>query len=157
MPAFGDCEGKRSGLSDFGAAALGDGLDKLPKDVERLPHCVVYDRKRADCEFLDKSGVSYVVFGDLITRKNIRISRRGSPTKLPFGLTPADTVENIVKKLSARADAPDPHILYRDKKLELFSGLCMTDTRGERFAIEFIFGNAGRLEEMSVLADSPGN
>src|SRR2546423_5075047 len=81
VPAFADCDGKRSTLSDFGAAALGDSPSKLPRDVTRLPDCEIHNNRYADCELLDKSGVSYIVLGDIITRKNIRINRNGRGTQ----------------------------------------------------------------------------
>src|SRR5258706_137111 len=136
LPAFGDCDHKRSALSDFGVAALGDRGDRLPREVKPLPNCEIYEGKYVDCELIDISGVSYLLFENVINRKDIVIHRGQRPAPLPFGLKSTDKIADVVKKITPRNDAPDFYVRYQDGKLELFSNACVINRSGEEFIID---------------------
>jgi hypothetical protein len=107
-PALAACDRVPSGLSSFGAAELDDTRAKLPRDVTRSANCVVDDAKDyADCEFTDRNGVAYTVFGNQITRKTITVRPGANTSSLPFGLAASDTIGQVVRKIASRRDTPE--------------------------------------------------
>jgi hypothetical protein len=102
-------ECKLSGLSDFGSVALGDRYSKIPKTFLREKDCEASKKySEARCGWIDpRTGIDYEGWEGWIFRKQIDISPKNPRPRLPFGLTTEDRMEDVIRKIKARPDAPE--------------------------------------------------
>ena len=82
---------------DFGSPKLGASRTLLPRGLSKERNC--YESPRGDdCEYRSRENVYYVVFGKIITRKEIRLP---SKANLPFGVLASDSPSSVRKKVES--------------------------------------------------------
>src|ERR1043166_7386345 len=99
---------KVSGLSDFGALALGAAVAKVPKTFVRTNDCERTQlNPHGECDWTDpKTGMEYSAWDGKIFRKQIVITAENMHPALPFGLKTTDRANDVAKKLKAMKGAP---------------------------------------------------
>ena len=134
----------------FGGPPLGAKWTRMPAHVRPGPNCEV-TVKFIDCEFAAPGGLHYLVYGQEITRKEVR--RIASGTKWPFGLTGRETPATLKAKLAARYGLKFiPDVVGENSALVLTA-----PTTGSRTAdsLFFTFTKAGRLMEVTLWVETP--
>jgi hypothetical protein len=133
----------------FGGPPLGAKWGRLPPHLRREPNCYV-TRKFVDCEFAAQGGVYYLVYGDEITRKEVR--RTEGVTGWPLGLTGHETPTVLKQKLRARyrlrfvADVSDTDGI-------LVSAPTAPDPNSN--SLDFRFSKTGRLTKVTLFRETP--
>jgi hypothetical protein len=139
----------RDAAREFGGPPLGAKRSALPGHLKREPHC--YEAPRfIDCEYSAPGGLHYVVYGDEITRKQVR--RGGSPTHWPFGLTGEETPGVLKAKLRTRYGlrfSPD----VRHTGGTTLSAPVPPDP--SQCGLYFEFGLSDRLEQATLYCTTP--
>jgi hypothetical protein len=135
----------------FGTIRIGDSVDKLPPNTKKSKNCEEKpEQKYFDCEYTDQKGISYLVYGDTITRKKIYDLSRYSGA-LIANLKALDSVHSAILKLKKLpSDFPTWWISSGDAS-EIYIGtdLCMKGTNGSEWAYQLEFDKRGRLTSIS--------
>ena len=132
----------------FGSARLGDSQAQVPQNSTKSKECLE-DRARNyfDCEYTDQEGVSYLVEGTQIIRKEIRTPALYQK-ELIGGVRAADTLIDVVRKLaSLPPDFPQWSIKSTpDDKIILATGTCLLGSNGYEWSYYFGFDGTGHLK-----------
>lgn len=142
---------KMSGLSDFGAVALGTAYAKMPRTFVLEDSCDKTQlNPHAVCNWMDqKSGIEYTGWDGKIFRKQIDVTEENLSKPLPFGLRATDRVEDVARKLRALKNAPQFEVAA-DK---ITSKGCLRTPAVKSFSVEARFGADGSLK--TFLAATP--
>jgi hypothetical protein len=136
-------------VRQFGGPPLGAKRSALPHDLRREPNC--YETSKfVDCEYEAASGMHYLVYGDEITRKQVR--RVESGTHWPYGLTGQETPAALKAKLQTRYG-----LRFRSDVSQL-DGTILTASvppDPDRCAIYFEFGRSSRLDQATLYCLTP--
>ena len=135
----------KGGLLSFGQAQLGDPRPRLPPDAAAGRDCA------QTCLYTDAAGVTYLVRGQEIVRKEILdVSRyRGA---LPAHISAADSLLTILSRLAAFSEGAPIWSLnpLPDGGLLLRTDNCIEGRNGVRGSYGFIFDRDGRLGSISA-------
>lgn len=137
-----------SGLSDFGAMALGAATAKVPRTFILQDNC---DRTQlnphAVCSWMDpKSGIEYGSYEGKIFRKQIEMTAENIDRPLPFGLRATDQAADVTRKLRALKNAPQLDVSAG----KITSKGCLKTPAVKSFSLEATFGEDGALKTFSV-------
>lgn len=140
-----------SHFDDFGRVGIGAPAESVMHDTTRSRECEIdHARNYIDCEFTDRAGVAYLVFGKEVVRKEIRLKGTATPAHLPFGLTRSDTLITAAKKVASPPNDPDFSLRFVDGHFGLGTAECLKNAAGRAFAFDLVFDREGHLETIET-------
>lgn len=138
-----------------GEALLGSKVraNEIPAGWTPGPNCLIDEEHNyIDCEFVDGDGIAFVVFGDIVTRKELRAEGFKLFGALPFGLSDHADLEEIVRSQIFRD--PDFPPLYVDKfsdgRIYITTDTCLENGSGEHYGVYFEIGINGVLSKIGA-------
>jgi hypothetical protein len=138
-----------SGFGSFGEFEVGAEIEAIPQ-TGRKPNCVIYKNGAADCEFVDKRGVLYLVDGRVVVRKQIT-DATAFKGKLPMGMHRDETLSELLRRSSSfPADFPKLRVMQTPPDTFVVTGLCLRTVKGHHFGLELAFGTDGRLKSITA-------
>lgn len=138
-------------LLAFGRFELGDDRAELPADIEKEANCEeVPANNYYDCAYRDADGVSYLVYGHEIVRKDIHDLAQYRGPGLIGGIRSGDTVVEVLRKFRA---LPDDFPAWQafagrgedDRAFYLSPAACLVTPEGIDWYYDLIFNEDGRL------------
>jgi hypothetical protein len=136
-------------VRQFGGPPLGAKRGTLPRSVWRDPGC--YETpKFIDCEYAAPGGMHYLVYGDEVTRKQVR--RDGSQTHWPYGLTGEEAPAALKAKLRAQ------YGLKFEADIRHTAGTTVSapiPPDPSQCGLHFEFGLSDRLEQATLYCSTP--
>jgi hypothetical protein len=143
-----------SGFSSFGKFDIGAVITDIPQKG-RKPNCVVYNNGAADCEFVDERGVSYLVDGRVVVRKEIVDATTYKGT-LPLGMRRGETLSDLLHRSpSFPKEFPKLNVTQSTHGTLVSTGACIITRTKAEIGLELNFDSRGQL--LRVLAGSIPN
>ena len=138
---------KDSDFLAFGSAFLGQRLLDV-NGYKKSESCFTWESKDyADCEYTDQKGVSYLVEGSVIIRKEIRISSSETKPKLPMGLHLKSTLSETIKKISnSDGRLLVWHLVFVDGDTILNTGFVTKNSVGQERDFYIVFDEKGIMK-----------
>lgn len=136
---------------DFGRPPLGSTVDALPATVEPATENCVIEDGYIDCEYY-ADGIVYTVFGDMITRKEIRLDDNNGSDDLPFSIEEEDGPGEIRRKMATQG------VALEEATGSLGAGLYAIGSSelGYPFELSFVFDDRGALSSIGVTLGETG-
>jgi hypothetical protein len=160
LPVSAACTSHLSDFSDFGVAALGDPVSRLPDGAKHFPDCKKINED-VGCELYVWQGIGYEVVGKKIYGKYVFADESFGPVTPPFGFSNQNTAADVIRKIAAhKGGSHRSSLLYNSyghgDQVEVGpSGMCLHNRRGFAFVVAMKFGENHRL--MGLEASKPDN
>ncbi len=148
-------------LLAFGRFELGDDRAQLPADIEKEANCEeVPANNYYDCGYRDIDGVSYIVYGHEIVRKDIEDLERYRGSALIAGIEAGDTIATVLRKFRS---LPDDFPAWQafagagkdDHRVYLSPAVCLMTAGKIIWHYDLIFSEDGRLVGITAMLESP--
>lgn len=148
-------------LLAFGRFELGDDRAQLPAGIEKEANCEeVPANNYYDCAYRDIDGVSYLVYGHEIVRKDIDDLERYRGAALIAGIEFGDTIATVLRKFRS---LPNDFPAWRafagagqdDFHVYLSPAVCLITADKINWYYDLIFSKDGRLVSITAMFESP--
>lgn len=138
-----------SKLSDFGAVALGTAVKKMPAGLQPTKACLAEQAKaNRACETVDTAGVTYRVFDDHVSAKEIR---RGDPLPaLPYGFSWNDTIADGKRKMQEQFHLKQLKVQTTAEGTVIDTGTCFLDPGKDYFRFYLKYDAQAQLKTLGV-------
>lgn len=134
----------------LGSVLLGDSFDKI-NFVEKSKNC--YEKKDGsyiDCEYTDKDGVSYLVEGTKVIRKEIKRISDKKNEYLPLGLRSGFNIKDVIDMLVVQNNLNITWLVNSSRSggYVLSSDFCIKNENDHLFDFYLIFTKNGVLDKI---------
>lgn len=138
---------KNSDFLAIGSALLGQPLLDV-YGYKKSESCFASeDKDYVDCEYTDQNGVSYLVEGSVIIRKEIRFSDGKAKPKLPMGLHRESTLSEAITKISnSDGRLLVWHLVFVDGDTILNTGFVTKNAVGQERDFYIVFDEQGVMK-----------
>lgn len=131
----------------FGTALLGQTPSDIKGVVSASDSCFISeDGSYIDCEYTDQQGISYLVEGSLIIRKEIRLPNR-LKAELPLDFSQDDSLSEVIQKIdNSEGEQLVWHVVFASGDIIINTGFATKNVIGQERDFYIVFDDQGKMK-----------